>query len=245
MKKIALIAVAGALLATVPAHAQSTNLVKNGGFATTTTTAANGNFELTTNNTYGSVANWTTAGGYNLLFNTGNAATTAGNAYGQYTYTGKEYLNFAAAGMTGNFLALDGDPSFAGAVSQSIVGLVAGQTYTLSFDWSGNQIASRTGATLNGLTASIGGNSFSTASVAQGSGAQHASYNFTYKAGASNVLSFLSNGSPVGLPPVALLDNVSLSAVPEPATWATMLIGVGLVGGAMRVRRRRAVAAVA
>lgn len=29
------------------------------------------------------------------------------------------------------------------------------------------------------------------------------------------------------------------SAVPEPATWLTMLIGFGAVGGAMRVRRRR------
>jgi hypothetical protein len=36
-----------------------------------------------------------------------------------------------------------------------------------------------------------------------------------------------------------ILDNVSASgAVPEPASWALMLGGFGLVGGAMRSRRR-------
>lgn len=30
----------------------------------------------------------------------------------------------------------------------------------------------------------------------------------------------------------------SISAVPEPATWAMMILGMGAVGGAMRVRRR-------
>lgn len=38
------------------------------------------------------------------------------------------------------------------------------------------------------------------------------------------------------------IDNVRFdgvqSAVPEPATWATMLLGFGLIGGAMRYRRR-------
>lgn len=44
----------------------------------------------------------------------------------------------------------------------------------------------------------------------------------------------------------ALLDNVSLdiAPVPEPATWAMMITGFGMVGGAMRMRQpRRALAA--
>lgn len=36
----------------------------------------------------------------------------------------------------------------------------------------------------------------------------------------------------------AALDNVSVSAVPEPANWAMMLLGFGLIGGAMRRRVR-------
>jgi hypothetical protein len=38
-----------------------------------------------------------------------------------------------------------------------------------------------------------------------------------------------------------LLDNVTLSAVPEPASWAMLIAGFGLTGAAMR--RRRAVTA--
>jgi len=40
------------------------------------------------------------------------------------------------------------------------------------------------------------------------------------------------------------LDNVSISAVPEPATWAMMLVGFGGMGVAMRSRRKQAVAAI-
>ncbi len=33
------------------------------------------------------------------------------------------------------------------------------------------------------------------------------------------------------------LDNVSIAAVPEPATWVMMILGFGMVGGAMRRRK--------
>jgi hypothetical protein len=36
----------------------------------------------------------------------------------------------------------------------------------------------------------------------------------------------------------ALLDDVSITAVPEPATWAMMFLGFAMVGGAARYRRR-------
>jgi hypothetical protein len=41
-----------------------------------------------------------------------------------------------------------------------------------------------------------------------------------------------------------VIDNVSLdvSAVPEPASWAMMIAGFGLVGGALRTRRRETLA---
>lgn len=39
----------------------------------------------------------------------------------------------------------------------------------------------------------------------------------------------------------AFIDKVSLSAVPEPATWAMMLLGFGLVGAGLRSRRKQSV----
>ena len=43
--------------------------------------------------------------------------------------------------------------------------------------------------------------------------------------------------------PAARLNITSTAAVPEPATWAMMLLGIGFVGAAMRKRSRRYMAA--
>jgi hypothetical protein len=62
--------------------------------------------------------------------------------------------------------------------------------------------------------------------------------------GPTEVLSFFANGGPSGVPPFALLDGVSMMAVPEPSTWAMMLIGFGGLGvDAFRSRRKAAAAA--
>ena len=37
----------------------------------------------------------------------------------------------------------------------------------------------------------------------------------------------------------ARLGIVSVAAVPEPATWAMMLVGFGMIGGVTRYRRRK------
>ncbi len=49
----------------------------------------------------------------------------------------------------------------------------------------------------------------------------------------SLVTSEPNNGSATGLGTVAVV------AVPEPATWALMMLGIGFVGGAMRLAKRR------
>ena len=74
------------------------------------------------------------------------------------------------------------------------------------------------------------------------SGWNYASTSFTAKA-TSEILGFLSNGTPSGQPPVALLDGVNLTAaVPEPASWAMMIGGFGMIGAALRRSRRTQVA---
>jgi len=242
MKKIALItAIAAAAITATPAVA-ATNLVKNGGFETTSRT---GNFQI---GTPGTVSDWTTAGGYNLLFNAAIATTV--NAVGAYDYTNLEKLWSAnASKQGGNFVALDGDADVRGAFSQTINGLTAGQQYVLSFEWGAGQLQSRIGATTEQLQYSLGSSVFTTAilnNASQGfTGWNTVTRTFT-ATGASQVLSFLSIGTPTGLPPIALLDNVSLTAaVPEPATWAMMLVGFGMIGASARYRRRNVRAVIA
>ena len=50
----------------------------------------------------------------------------------------------------------------------------------------------------------------------------------------------INNPGASGSPPFSLLDGVSLTAVPEPSTWAMMLAGFAGLGYAGLRRRRRA-----
>ena len=145
----------------------------------------------------------------------------------------------------GNFFGIDGDATYGSPLSQTINGLTVGQKYKVSFDWAATQLRNRYGPTTNQFLVSLGGDTQATPVVAVASqgfdGWYKASFTYTATAG-SEVLKFVANGSPAGYPPFALLDGVSLTAVPEPAMWALMLGGFGLVGAAAR-RRRSALAA--
>jgi hypothetical protein len=144
----------------------------------------------------------------------------------------------------GNFVALDG--SFeVGPLSQQLTGLTIGNEYVLNFYLA---YAQQTGyPTPGGLTervqVSLGGQKISTPLVS------YPEYNFidwtkvtmTFTADAVNpVLSFLSVGTPDGQPPFALLDGVSLEAVPEPSSC---FIGAFSLAGLLLRRRRNAVSA--
>ena len=101
-----------------------------------------------------------------------------------------------------------------------------------------------TGPTTEYLAVSLGGQTQNTALV---SGATHyftgwmqVSQTFTATS-TSEVLTFLSVGTPGGSPPTALLDGVSLTvAVPESSTWVMMLVGFSAVGAAVRRRHVKA-----
>lgn len=236
------VAMAIAAVAGLASAAQAaTNLVTNGGFETTTNGA--GQFD---NNTH--AAGWTSTG-YNFIFADGSADTTG--VTGQYGNLQLWGANNGGTGAItasptgGNFAAADGAYLVA-PIQQVLTGLVVGKDYIVDFDWAAAQQFGYDGATTEKWSVSLGGQTISTdvyENASHGfSGWMHESFRFTFD-GTNNVLSFLAVGTPNGLPPFSLLDGVSAAAVPEPASWALMLVGFGAVGFAARRRKTNTVAA--
>ncbi|RZT10573.1 PEP-CTERM protein-sorting domain-containing protein/MYXO-CTERM domain-containing protein [Duganella sp. CF402] len=131
----------------------------------------------------------------------------------------------------GYYIDLDGSTGKAGLFSNSIA-VSAGQTYILSFSLAGNQRASY-GTGGDSVTVNFGTNS-QVIGRTETVGFQTFSLSYTALADGNAVFSFRNaGGDNIG----ALLDNVSVAAVPEPTTYAMLLAGLGLVGAAARRRR--------
>lgn len=245
------LAAASLALLGASAYAGPVNLVKNGGFESTSKGTGQIGFNT-------EVTDWTSPGGYNFVFGAGEADTIGAKSWFNkpenppLTLWGANNGGanaLAQSGNGGNFLAADGAYGVE-RIEQMIHGLVVGQKYVLSFEWAAAQQFGFDGATTENWSVSIDGNTFTTDTYHN---ANHASSNwmketfsFTAK-GTEGLLSFLAAGTPEGFPPFSLLDGVSLFAfvdedkqgsVPEPATWLTLLTGLVLLG----VARRRAAA---
>ncbi len=136
-------------------------------------------------------------------------------------------------------------------VNQDITGLTIGQTYIVSFEWAAGQQSGFTGATTDYWAVSLGGQTQDTTTVTVPSGGFMGWYDVTMQftaTAADETLSFLSVGTCLapnntcgptspGSPPFALLDSVTLTAVPEPSTWAMMILGFAGLGFAAHRRR--------
>ena len=125
-----------------------------------------------------------------------------------------------------------------GTLTQTLTDTIVGQRYAVNFWVSKNPdggAATRTG------TFSAGGQNFNFSYAVPNS---HTNMNWqleTFEFFASSTmtdLSFAADAS-AGCCFGPALDNVSIDAVPEPATWAMMIGGFALVGGALRSARRR------
>jgi hypothetical protein len=240
---MALIALAGSAST---ALAGPINLVTNGSFSSASSSVST---EVSSAyNDANAVTGWNSAG-FNLWFVGANRdSVSALNHYNDpKTYFYNSFANLSPDG--GSFMALDGDTGIHGALSQLINNLVLGTDYTVTFNWAATQLINRTGATTEQLQVSLGNQSRSTQVLNNPSGgftgcataSGWCVQSFTFRAtSASELLSFLSIGTPNGQPPIAVLDGVSMVAAPEPASWAVMLLGLGGLGAAVRSRRRGA-----
>ena len=149
--------------------------------------------------------------------------------------TSVDVINNGAYGaISGNSIDMLGTPG-PGSLSQSFSS-TSGQQYLLNFDLSCNVCAApQLGVSINGGAQTLFTGTLTAAS-------QHQTMNFTAVAGATTLLTFYGIPAKGDFYSGAVLDNVSVTAVPEPETFAILLSGLGLMGS---IGRRRSLKAAA
>lgn len=141
---------------------------------------------------------------------------------------GYGYLCATGGGMC---VDLDGSTSNAGVLSRDL-SLTAGTTYTSFFDIAGSQ---RGGS--ENLQIIFGSSTMSLNPLASDS--PWTQYSLTFTPTVTGTYSLVFNnagGDNMG----AILDNVSVQAVPEPESYALLLAGLGLMGTVARRRKSQA-----
>jgi hypothetical protein len=217
------------------------NLVQNGSFAVTGGTTS---FEFSTQySTSETVADWT-SGGYNFVYLPGSTSATPGAivmATNPTSPTG------------GNYIASDPEYETGAPIAQVINGLTIGKTYAVSFAWAEAQqtgfqnsiapywavelCASYTTPDTCSSTAGAQDTTAVTIPTQTFSGWMYQTFDFVATS-STELLSFLSQ-APSGNPPFALLTNVSMTQVPEPASVALLLSGLAGMVGLARLRGSR------
>lgn len=174
------------------------------------------NFE---SGTHGSnlVPGWTLTGNVAVL-NSADYVTHAGGSGS--TGTG-QFLAYASGQTPDDGIALKG------------LALVAGQQYTLSFDYGSFGGPQSIGVFLNNALISSQTTNYSTANLAN---ILH-TYTVSFTAPANSITLEFRDTSSSTFNADGLLDNVTIATVPEPSTWAIMILG--FAGLALMASRRR------
>jgi hypothetical protein len=170
------------------------------------------------------------------------------------TYIHRLYGNCSLSlpgGGSGFFIASDGDSNYSSTFSQTLTGLIAGDTYKVSFYQAAGQQVDTGGHTTEMWEVSLGGSDPQSSLVMSpiedpdtGTATDVSAWQpqtLTFTAGSANkLISFLAVGTPNGQPPISLLTGISVqgnsSAVPEPADYVGTLVGMGVVGTLVKSR---------
>ena len=141
-------------------------------------------------------------------------------------------FGITCAGGIGNCVDLDGSTGKSGNLVSPGLNLLAGQTYTAFFDLSGNQ---RIAGQSNTVSINFGTTTASLSFTGTAAFSTH-SVSFAPSADGTYHLSFLdSSNNNVG----AILDNVSVQAIPEPGTYAIMMAALVLLGLVLHRRKSK------
>ena len=168
----------------------------------------------------------------------GTTFTTYSSPFGGWTVGGSVDLiggYWQAPPGGGGSVDLDGNS--VGSISQ-VLNLTAGQDYNLSFAFAGNPDGGPTtkdfSVSINGATSNF---SFDTTGASLTTmNFKTASFDFI-ATGGPTTLSFTSLDTSASPFYGAAIGNVSVTAVPEPATAALVMLGLGVLGFAARRRR--------
>ncbi len=163
-------------------------------------------------NVYGTLPGWTTVSGAGIELRN----QVAGNAFDGH-----------------NFVELD---SYANSAMSQTLATTAGAFYTLSFEYSAREGVA---AASNPIEVYWNGTPLATAMLdgtGQSGNVWH-EYRFTLQGSGSDTLKFAAVGTSDTLG--GSLDAVSITAVPEPSTWALMFGGLALIGFSLGRRRNK------
>lgn len=220
MKNIAIIAAAITGFAAMPAHAVT--LVGTNGSTAVFAQSASGaqyDFESATTGNTGDPAGFLRTGGQMMVDSVQNVAANpfgapAGNSYLYVSTGGTSVIHSVAAGITGYQ-----------AVSFYIGSIDWGNTVDV-LDLGGNLLRSFNGAEMAAPASPSGDQDFPLTNRL-----------LTFTADAGELIGGVRFTSSVDS---LEADNISFTAaVPEPATWAMMLVGFGMIGATARYRRRK------